>query len=189
MNARDALVDAVVAGDFIPLGRRMYDEGLTPPALAWNPAPEELAEPELRTLAAYWHARRAALDGLPHVNSIDPLEFRQALGYVMLLDAEADGAFRYRLYGSRIAERAGFDLTGRTTREVKTHPAMGLFFEVCYLAVARRGEPLFTRHVPPSGVSVAHWSRLVLPLSDATGAPRHYLVGNVPGEMRPVTAA
>jgi hypothetical protein len=188
MNGYDALVDAVVAGDFVPLGRRMTDERLPAPTLAWNPPPEELPEPQLRVLAAYWNGRRAALDGLPHVDSLDPLQFKEALGYVMLLDKEGDGSLRYRLYGSRIAERSGFDLTGRTTREVQTHPAIGLFFEVCYRAVALRGEPLFTRHVPPSVIGVTHWSRIVLPVADAAGAARHFLVGNVPGERRPVDA-
>jgi len=108
------------------------------------------------------------------------------IGESGIADAATVGEdYRYRLYGSRIAERAGFDLTGKLTRDVPTHPAIGLLFRVCYRACAARRLPLFTRHVPPANIGVVYWSRIVLPLANEKGEARHFLVGNVPGKGHP----
>jgi hypothetical protein len=185
MSEEAALTDAAIAGDFGPLERHLESHGFENLLLRWAPDPAKLNVPELAFLHGYW-LRLPKAGSLGRYDAIDPLEMRPALGNVMLLEAdEAADDYRYRLYGSRIAERAGFDLTGKFTRDVPTHPALGLLFRVCYRACARRKIPLFTRHVPPASVGVLYWTRLILPLADETGAARHFLVGNVPGKGHP----
>jgi hypothetical protein len=180
-----AITDAAIAGEFGPLERFLESHGFEGVVLRWAPDAATLNVPELAFLLDYWR-RLPKAGALARFDAIDPLEMRPALGNVMLLEAdEAADDYRYRLYGSRIAERAGFDLTGKLTRDVPTHPAIGLLFRVGYRACARRMIPLFTRHVPPASVGVLYWSRLVLPLADEKGAARHFLVGNVPGKGHP----
>ncbi len=180
MNAEAALAEAAIADEFGPLVRYLESYGFEGLVLRWTPVAGTLDVPELAFLHDYW-LRLPKMGALARYDAIDPLEMRPALGNVMLLEAdEAADDYRYRLYGSRIAERAGFDLTGKRTRDVPTHPAIGLLFRVCYRACAQRKIPLFTRHVPPASMGVVCWSRIVLPLADATGQARHFLVGNVP---------
>jgi len=176
------LIDAAIAGDFQPLRRVMAANGLSASELAWDPPRSGVREPPLAFLADYWRGLRAQCGGdLPPVDRVEPLDMRPALGNVMLLEAiDGEDDFRYRLYGSRIAERSGFDMTGKRTRDIPTHPAIGLFYRVQYAAVSARREALFSRHVPPVSVGVRYWDRLVLPMADADGMARHFLVGNVP---------
>lgn len=184
-DRESSLVDAAAAGDFGPLERFLESQGFQDVKLVWSPDASTLSVPELAFLHEYWLGLPKA-GSLARYDAVDPLAMRPALGNVMLLEADDEVLdFRYRLYGSRIAERAGFDLTGKFTRDVPTHPAIGVLFRVCYAACARRQMPLFTRHVPPTSVGVVYWSRIILPLADATGAARHFLVGNVPGKGHP----
>ncbi len=186
MSDEAAIANAAIAGEFGPLERYLESYGFESLVLRWSPDAATLAVPELAFLRDYW-LRLPKAGALARFDAIDPLEMRPALGNVMLLEADdAADDYRYRLYGSRIAERVGFDLTGKFTRDVPTHPAIGLFFRVCYRACAQRKVPLFTRHTPPTSVGVAYWSRLVLPLADEKGAARHFLVGNVPGKGYPI---
>jgi hypothetical protein len=181
------MIDAAIAGDFSPLVGVMAASGLAASGLQWSPPLSALREPALAFLLTYWHGLRAPHnEALPHIDRVEPLDMRPALGNVMLLEAEDGGDdYRYRLYGSRIAERSGFDLTGKRTRDIKTHPAIGLLYRVQYAAVSVRREALFSRHVPPATVGVRYWDRLILPMTDATGHARHFLVGNVPCDGTP----
>ena len=187
MSEDARLVDAAVAGDFQPLMRAMAAHELSASQLQWDPQEAAVREPPLAFLLAYWHGLRAQQDGaLPSVDRVEPLDMRPALGNVMLLEAIAGSDdFLYRLYGSRIAERSGFDLTGKRTRDIKTHPAIGLLYRVQYAAASVRREALFSRHVPPASVGVRYWDRRILPMADAAGEARHFLVGNVPCDGAP----
>jgi hypothetical protein len=186
MSAPDlgAAAAALAAGDTAALTALLADMGMAAPDIVWNPHETDLPDPRLRGLLAYWRRLRAS-GGLPRLPDIDPIEMGDAVGYAMLLEALPEGDFRYRLYGSRIAERAGFDMTGKRTSEVPTHQSMAAFFGTVYRAASLRRVPVFTRHAPPSKVNVVYWTRLVLPLSGADGRI-DFLVGNIPGEPRPI---
>lgn len=70
---------------------------------------------ELNQVRAYWESKRRPDGGLPGRADIDPLEMRFALGHLVLTDVEPGDPprFRLRLVGSNVAERVGFDATGR----------------------------------------------------------------------------
>ncbi|MFM7344484.1 MAG: PAS domain-containing protein [Tagaea sp.] len=70
---------------------------------------------ELIQVRAYWESKRRPCGGLPGRADIDPLEMRYALGHLVLTDVEAGDPprFRLRLVGSHVAERMGYDATGR----------------------------------------------------------------------------
>jgi hypothetical protein len=154
-------------------------EGARGPEIDWRPGAEQLSPRQLRFLFDYWEELRADR-AMPLVAEIDPLAMKPALGYIMLVDPEADGDFRYRLYGSRIAAISGFDLTGKRLSE---HPASVYLTEftlALYGAVRRRALPVFTMHGPNATQHTAAWHRIVLPLADAVGAVARLLVGTVP---------
>lgn len=66
----------------------------------------------------YWNDKRRP-EALPSRADIDPREFPWILGWVILVDVLAETArFRIRLHGSNLAERAGYDLTGRMLDEL-----------------------------------------------------------------------
>jgi hypothetical protein len=77
----------------------------------------EFCDAKVAGLFRYWDAKRGTRD-MPERRDIDPLEMRPWLGRVVLYDVvEEPPDFRYRLFGSEIAERLGRDLTGRLVSE------------------------------------------------------------------------
>jgi len=110
---------------------------------------------------------------------------RPALGYLMTLDVLPGAAdFRYRLFGSVVADRSGFDLTGKLVSQVPGPPEGVTWFLATYAAAALEAAPLYTEHTPWAEMSVTRWYRLVLPLAGAGGAVQRFVVANVPGSMR-----
>src|SRR5579871_486208 len=82
------------------------------PEIVWSPRTEQLVPPALRFLHQFWSAQ-ARPGSLPHIRSVDPLEMRPALGFIILMDVLPGGAdFRCRLFGSAVAAVSGFDMTG-----------------------------------------------------------------------------
>lgn len=158
-----------------------------PPLLAWSPAADALPAGPLRFLHDFWHGQREG-EGLPGIDVVEPFALKPALGYIMLLDVLDDGwDYRYRLYGSAIAQRYGRDLTGRRTSDIARTAYTGIFYIAAYRAVLARRQPLFTVSSSPPYVAAADWWRLVLPLSGPDGAIARLLVGNVPGDWRAAT--
>lgn len=160
--------------------------GAPPAGFKWRPSESDLTQGALQFLLGHWNRLRGEAPA-PNQNLIDPLELREALGHIMILDALEDGAdFRYRLYGSKIAARTGFDMTGKRVSELTSSPVMAVFFGAAYRAVRIRCEPLMTVHSPPPEVSVMKWTRLILPLLNDAGRVERLLVGNMPGDRQPV---
>ncbi len=178
------LHDLVIAERFDALSQFYMELGMPTPRIVWSPTVAELEQAQLQFLLTYWQGLRDGAGRVP-VGSIDALNMRPALGYVMLLDVLDGGAdFRYRLYGSVIAQHSNFDMTGRRLSELKPEQGVGAFFQVVYRAVLARPEPIYTEHAPPPTIRVKLWYRLILPLFDDNGVVCRLLVGNVPGEWR-----
>lgn len=85
----------------------------------FRPSKVAIQDPALARLYAYWNAKRGARE-FPSRADIDPLDLGYVLGCLMLVDVAYDPIrFRLRLYGTNLADRMGFDLTGRGLGE---HP-------------------------------------------------------------------
>src|SRR6185503_9386041 len=103
------------------------DANATLLSLLWDPPAEALKVPELQFLLRYW-TNLSPSPALPRVEQLTPFDMRPALGYVVLVDAiEMAWDGRYRLYGSRVAERAGFDMTGRRVSDLGPGPYLTAF--------------------------------------------------------------
>jgi len=154
--------------------------------IVWDPQEDDLHHDELRFLLRWWHRLAAAHGGLPPASlKLDPLALRPALGHLATLQPEAGGAdFRFRLYGSIIAERTGFDMTGKLASAMPSAPDAVAFLTATYRAVSRERTPLYSEHTPWSGQSVTRWFRLLLPFVGDDGAVERIVVGNLPGANR-----
>lgn len=183
----EAFTRAVLAEEPSALIPHFLAHDIAPPIFRWNPQVGTLVEAPLKVLFRWWRAQRVA-GGIPSVDAVDPLALKEALGYLMILDVLEDGwDFRYRLYGSEIAQHAKRDYTGQRTSELKVVSPIPTFYIACYRAVLVRPEPLLTRNQPPTDVATTTWTRLVLPLTDGGGRIARFLVGNVPGTWRQPT--
>jgi hypothetical protein len=79
--------------------------------------PADLA-PELHEVKDYWVAKRGNRK-LPRRADIDPLELRQHLPFISLVEVLDDAKdFRFRLLGTEITDVLQRDNTGKTVREV-----------------------------------------------------------------------
>ena len=159
---------------------------LTIQAFSWAPEKSTLP-PTLQFLLEWWQGLPRQ-DDLPQAEAIDPLALRDVMGYLMILEPEAQDNgldFRYRLYGTAIAGRSGFDLTGKLISESNVDAAIKHYFIACYRAVVERRDALFAAHESPPEISVAAWSRLMLPFADTDRQVTKIVVGNLPGERRP----
>lgn len=123
----------------------------------------ELNQPVLQQLQAYWDNKRT---GRPHPGreDIDPLELRFIIGNLILMDVEPTPLrFRYRLFGSGIAQRQGFDMTGKYL-EQHPWPELAAQARQTYIEVIDSGKPaLIRRHGLVNDQYVDHQS-LILPL-------------------------
>ncbi len=102
---------------------------------------DKIETPCLRRLYAYWDERRQGRE-FPARRDLDPLDFRYALGHVLLLDVLAEPLrFRFRLHGSVLAERAGYDMTGKMIDELPNAANRRVLIERCHALVTVR-QPL-----------------------------------------------
>jgi len=149
------------------------------PEIVWSPAPDQLPLEGLRFLLRYWQLARGT-NAMPPNGAIDPLALKPVLGHVIILDVLEGGAdFRFRLFGTEVAEAARYDWTGSTVddmRRILKGPGPAFYLAV-YRALLRRREPVFTINAAMAIFKSRSWARLVLPHGDG-GQVERILVGN-----------
>ncbi|HZD25284.1 MAG TPA: PAS domain-containing protein [Alphaproteobacteria bacterium] len=84
--------------------------------------PERIEDADFRGLYRYWDERRGDRFA-PRRDEIDPLDLVPLIGDLLLIDVVREGTgapprFRFRLHGTRLTERAGYDMTGRFAEEL-----------------------------------------------------------------------
>jgi hypothetical protein len=188
MNERatlDSLVDALLADRRDLLTDYFAERGARLDVLAWSPERTICDCPQIAFLIDYWHSLRAGAD-LPTVDSISPFGMKPALGHIILIDMIDDGWDGvFRLYGTRVAETYGADMTGRRISDIDGGNYVSLFFRALYRAASLRRESLYTHHFPPAHVAVESWQRIMLPLQDTEGRVTRFLCSNIAGPWRP----
>lgn len=95
----------------------------------------------LQQLLDHWHGKREGC-ALPFRDTIDPLELRFALGNLLLAEiVHGDRLrFRYRLWGSRLTQDYGAEMTGRHVDELLPS-ALAARVQQAYLDVVATGLP------------------------------------------------
>ena len=116
-----------------------------------------------RDLQALWRAKRNGRP-MPLRRAFDVVELRPWLGSLCLIDIEANGRdFRYRVFGTRIANTIGQELTGRRVSEIAPQFRDGL--RPGYVEVSRSARPATFAPIFHEPWRTIRLSDLVLPLS------------------------
>jgi len=126
---------------------------------------DKIETPCLRRLYAYWEERRQGR-AFPARRDLDPLDFRYALGHVVLLDVLRDPVrFRFRLHGSELTARAGYDMTGKLVDELPNPKNRALLIERCHMLV-ETGQPVAVIDERLLGQRRFGYEAVWLPLAD-----------------------
>lgn len=146
----------------------------------WASAPEIAAgelphhHDRLALLHALWDQRRGSRR-MPARGNVDTMEFRPWMGHLMLIEVADGPQFRYRVYGTALAEVFGRDLTGKTTAALRSDARLTVERE--YAAVCERRLPLLLSHWRTGVRGHARFSKLVLPFGDDGETVDRLLVG------------
>jgi len=149
------------------------------PLVLWSPTVEGLPLEPLCFLLNYWNDARGNAT-MPPVAAIDPVALKPVLGNIIVLDVLEGGAdFRFRLFGTQVAEAARFDWTGSTVDQMRrTLKGPGpAFYLAVYRTLLRHREPVFTISPARAIFNNRFWARLVLPHGNGDQVER-ILVGN-----------
>jgi len=93
----------------------------------------------------------------------DVFKLRRWLGYIMILDAQSNGEdFRYRMYGTRIAEFSGFDMTGRLVSDFNS--PIGDFFSELYRESIAQRQLIYSEHTRLHARYDCDWHRVICPV-------------------------
>ncbi len=150
------------------------------PFVRQSPGADDISDKRLVELLRYWERLRGQSErgDLPFVPAIDPAPLRFILGWLMIVEPIDGGVdFRYRLYGSAIAEVMGRDLTGCCIND--SFPHFAAWTAQIYRDAMAHRQPVLTRHTPRRYVAIEQWERLILPFGDPDGAVAWFLVGAV----------
>jgi hypothetical protein len=138
----------------------------------------DIPDARLRALYEYWVGKCAGRP-MPRRADIDVIELGPWLGNLMLIEVIDGGAeFRYRVYGSTLAQYYGHDFTGKTTEAVREVAREAVRNEYRMLLAERRAlVVLRDREVRHRTMRVA---KLALPLSTTGERIDMLLVGCYP---------
>jgi len=122
--------------------------------------------PRIRELCERWH-RLAAGGRLPGYDAFRPETMWEVVGSIMLADVEPGDppVFRYRLYGTKLAQNIGYDMTKKTVQEFRSKVFVDMV-QRDYETLLRLRQP--TSHsitaVGEGGMRI--FARLLLPLAE-----------------------
>lgn len=123
----------------------------------------KIQHPQLQSLYLLWR-RKCAGRPAPARADFAVEEWRPWLGHLMLLDCIEGEDFRYRLYGTELAQLFGYDLSGLRVSELEA--LIGGKPIVEYRQVRRDGLPTYVSRASPSSRNFLAVDKLTLPLME-----------------------
>lgn len=137
--------------------------------------PDKVANKQILDLHTFWMTKRIRND-LPNLSSFTKEQLFIIWTRLMIVRRVGDD-FEYLHYGARIAETAGFDMTGKRTSDFQSEA--GDFFRAIYLECLAEKCPVYTTHHAEHASAVRSWERLALPVIDDNGV-EHIVCYNQP---------
>jgi hypothetical protein len=123
-----------------------------------------IREPRLKQLYDYW-CRLKRGRRFPERTEIDPLDFKFALGHVMLVDVLRDPLrFRVRLHGTELAQQANYELTNKMLDELPISDFRDYVLERCRNLV-ETARPMRVGHKRDLGNKRLSYEAVWLPFS------------------------
>jgi len=104
---------------------------------------ESITHPKIRRVYEYWLSKRAGRE-MPARADIEPLELRDVLGFLCLIEVtdEPKPRFRFRVDGSSLASLTGYDLTGKYADDLP-EPDYRDYMRQLYAQVVETRRPVF----------------------------------------------
>ncbi len=133
-----------------------------------------------RILWHYWQTLRDKSD-IATYDAIDPTAFNKAIGNVLLLEPNEDRSdFKYRVYGSSIANSFGAEMTGKYVSDFPG--GQKLLSLAQYPKTLKLRRPIYSEHHTSfHDYKTTRWCRLILPMEHReSGILNRILVGVVP---------
>ena len=132
----------------------------------------------LRRLYRYWESKHSE-GRFPSRRDIDPADIAYILGNVILLDVLREPLrFRFRLMGSHLTQRTGYDLTGRFIDDIPDAERRD-FAKVFYASVVEQRRPQTARRERIFDNAIWSSEFVAMPLSGDGISIDMLLVGNV----------
>lgn len=180
----ESLVAQLLADELSTIKTYFSSHGARLEDLRWSPTTTETMAEPIRFLVEYWNHLRGK-DPMPAASAVSPFDLKPALGHLVLIDVLDEGwDGRFRLYGTKVAETYGQDMTGRCVSDIDGGNYISVFFRALYRTAWLRKQSFFSLHFPPPHVSVESWQRLALPLSGPDGSVTRFLACNIAGRWR-----
>ena len=140
-------------------------DGLETPFEKQLTSADGIEDSRLRRFYEYWAAKKGDRR-FPTRADIDPLEFGYVLGHILLPDVVHEPLrFRYRVHGTQIVMRVGYDLTGKFLDDVPVTDYRRYVRERCARLV-HDGEPLLVHHNRTLDGRTRHYEAIWLPISE-----------------------
>lgn len=132
----------------------------------------------LRELFDYWSRKRRAAE-VPDRADLDPVDVPGTLPHLYLLNVLPGPEYEFRLIGTALVSRLGFDPTGRKVRDVIAGNDLDYMNRLFARAVESRRAIYSRSHYrfPPKGYLRVH--RIILPLTRGGGDIAMLIVGQV----------
>jgi hypothetical protein len=144
----------------------------------------DIAHPKLRRLYEYWDGKRGGRK-MPSRADLDPLEMVFVIGNIIMVDV-IEGSplrFRIRLHGTNLAQRVGFELTGKMLDELPQTEFRALAQE-SFARVVNNGEPRHGRRDRIIDERPARYETVIMPLSSDGERVDRILVGLIHDDER-----
>lgn len=144
---------------------------------------DSLPDARLKEMSRIWR-KQSGTSSLPRLENCSLEVFREVPGLegcLMILDfMRGKEVLSYRYYGNELASHSGTNWQGKTTADMARFSTHSLIFASSYLAVAARGEPLYSQTVTSPKMVTTTWCRYLLPYVNAQGRIIAFTCANIP---------
>ncbi len=124
---------------------------------------EALDDNRLVRLLDYWTGKKGDRT-MPGRSDIDPLDLKEHMGQLHLIDVQGPNSFRYRIYGSRVTNPDLTDMTGRLASDYQDPEFASMTIRHYQCCVDARA-PVLHHVVAEIQLHRFEYKRLCLPLS------------------------
>ncbi len=138
---------------------------------------DEIAHPKLRRLYEYWIEKRGERT-MPARVDIDPLDIIYIVGNVILVDVIDSDPLRFhiRLHGTNLAERVGYELTGKMLDEMPDNDFQALA-QQSFTWVTTNAQPLRSHRDRIIDGRFVRYETVIMPLSEDGERVTRLLIG------------
>jgi hypothetical protein len=142
-----------------------------------NDIPFDIPEPRLRSLYSYWHGKMHGED-IPGRSDIDPLEMKQWLGNLMLIEFHGDiSSYQIRLDGTNLEHYYGTRRTGYGVETLTSEDERELLLAQYSPVLDEKRPAYYEVDFTNSDGVFSRQAKLILPLSEDKERVDMVLVG------------